>query len=95
MIKRGASTCCRHRRHADIARIESGKLTLNVKPMLFADCVPEMAGMFELQGRRRPRAWPSVSSRRHVPEVVRADEKRCGRSSSICGQRDQFTCKGR
>ena len=31
----------------DIARIESGKLTLNVKPMRFADCVHEMAGMFE------------------------------------------------
>src|SRR5213075_2062512 len=33
----------------DIARIESGKLTLNVKPMQFAECVHEMAGMFELQ----------------------------------------------
>ena len=53
----------------DIARIEAGKLTLNVRPMHFADCVHEMAGMFELQAaakglrfrfearRRAARAW--------------------------------------
>jgi signal transduction histidine kinase len=43
----------------DIARIEAGKLTLNVKPMHFADCVHEMAGMFELQAAAR--AWLSAS----------------------------------
>jgi signal transduction histidine kinase len=33
----------------DMAHIESGKLTLNVKPMQFADCVHEMCDMFEPQ----------------------------------------------
>ena len=33
----------------DIARIEGGKLALDVRPMRFADCVQEIARMFELQ----------------------------------------------
>ncbi|MDZ4359135.1 MAG: histidine kinase dimerization/phospho-acceptor domain-containing protein, partial [Variovorax sp.] len=33
----------------DIARIESGKLALEVKPMAFADAMHEVASMFELQ----------------------------------------------
>ncbi|MES3003491.1 MAG: ATP-binding protein, partial [Pseudomonadota bacterium] len=59
----------------DIARIESGKLTLNVKAMRFADCVHEMAGMFEPQAQARGLAF-RFDAEGNLPEVVRADEKR-------------------
>src|SRR5207244_5095089 len=58
----------------DIARIESGKLTLNVKPMQFADCVHEMAGMFELQASAKGLGFRFETSG-NLPELVRADEK--------------------
>ncbi|MDB5744275.1 MAG: integral rane sensor hybrid histidine kinase [Polaromonas sp.] len=59
----------------DIARIEAGKLTLNVKPMRFADCVHEMAGMFEPQAAAKGLRFAFEASG-NLPEVVRADEKR-------------------
>ncbi len=59
----------------DIARIESGKLTLSVKPMQFADFVHEMAGMFELQAAGKGLAF-CFEPQGRLPEVVRGDEKR-------------------
>ena len=57
----------------DIARIEAGKLTLNVGPMRFADCVHEVAGMFELQAGAKGLRF-AFEAGGNLPEVVRADE---------------------
>jgi signal transduction histidine kinase/CheY-like chemotaxis protein/purine-cytosine permease-like protein len=79
----------------DIARIESGKLTLNVKPMHFADCVHEMAGMFELQAAAKGLAF-SFDVEGVVPEVVRADEKRVRQILiNLLGNAIKFTSQGR
>ena len=59
----------------DIARIESGKLQLDVKPMAFADTVREVASMFELQAAAKGLRFVFAPGLR-LPEAVRADEKR-------------------
>ncbi len=59
----------------DIAHIESGKLTLNVKPMYFAEFVQDMASMFELEAQSKGLAF-KFEALGVLPEVVRADEKR-------------------
>ena len=59
----------------DIARIEAGKLTLNVKPMHFADFVHELAGLFEPQAAAKGLAF-RFEALGLLPEVVRGDEKR-------------------
>ena len=78
----------------DIARIESGKLTLNVKPMRFADCVHEMAGMFELQAAAKGLAF-KFEVLGNLPEVVRADEKRVRQILiNLLGNAIKFTAQG-
>jgi signal transduction histidine kinase/CheY-like chemotaxis protein/purine-cytosine permease-like protein len=78
----------------DIARIESGKLTLDVKPMRFADCVHEMAGMFELQAAARGLAF-CFEVKGVIPEVVRADEKRVRQILiNLLGNAIKFTSTG-
>ena len=59
----------------DIARIESGKLALDVKPMGFADAMSEVAGMFELQAAAKGLRF-SYETGSRLPDTVRADEKR-------------------
>lgn len=59
----------------DIARIESGKLSLNPRPMGFADFVHELAGLFELQAAAKDLAF-RFEVEGTLPEVVRGDEKR-------------------
>jgi signal transduction histidine kinase/DNA-binding NarL/FixJ family response regulator len=78
----------------DIARIESGKLTLNVKPMRFADCVHEMAGLFELQAAGKGLAF-RFEAEGPLPEVVRADEKRVRQILiNLLGNAIKFTGQG-
>jgi signal transduction histidine kinase/DNA-binding NarL/FixJ family response regulator len=78
----------------DIARIESGKLTLNIKPMQLADCVHEMAGMFELQAAAKGLAF-RFDAEGAVPEVVRADEKRVRQILiNLLGNAIKFTAQG-
>ena len=61
----------------DIARIESGKLALDVKPMAFAQSLQEVAGMFELQAAAKGlRFVLDTQGPRPLPATVRADEKR-------------------
>ncbi|MBK1687266.1 hybrid sensor histidine kinase/response regulator [Rubrivivax gelatinosus] len=59
----------------DIARIESGKLALEVRAMRFADGLAEIARLFELQAAGRGLAFRFAVDGR-LPAVVRADEKR-------------------
>jgi signal transduction histidine kinase len=46
----------------DIARIESGKLALEVAPMRFAEGMQSLADLFALQAQ--PRAWISTTTSR-------------------------------
>ncbi|MEY4980248.1 MAG: hypothetical protein RLZZ352_2518 [Pseudomonadota bacterium] len=59
----------------DIARIESGKLKLDVRPMAFADTLQEVASMFELQAAAKGLQFRFDRASR-LPNAVRADEKR-------------------
>jgi len=78
----------------DIARIEAGKLTLSVKAMQFADCVHEMAGMFEPQACAKGLAF-RFEAEGNVPEVVRADEKRVRQILiNLLGNAIKFTSQG-
>lgn len=78
----------------DIARIEGGKLTLDVKPMRFRECVQQLARMFELQAAGKGLAF------RHevdgsLPEVVRTDEKRMRQVLiNVIGNAVKFTAAG-
>ncbi|ASM75946.1 ATPase [Vitreoscilla filiformis] len=59
----------------DIARIESGKLSLEVRPMAFRHLMDEIAGMFELQAQAKGIRFERDFGH-DVPEAVRADERR-------------------
>lgn len=78
----------------DIARIESGKLTLNAKPTRFADFVHELAGLFELQAAAKGLAF-RFEVEGALPEVVRADEKRVRQILiNLLGNAIKFTAEG-
>jgi signal transduction histidine kinase/DNA-binding NarL/FixJ family response regulator len=78
----------------DIARIEAGKLTLAVRPMRFADCVHEMAGLFELQATGKGLGF-RFDVEGHIPETVRADEKRVRQILiNLLGNAVKFTAQG-
>jgi CheY-like chemotaxis protein len=78
----------------DIARIESGKLTLNVRPMHFADCIHEMTGMFEPQAAAKGLGF-RFEPLGTLPEVVRADEKRVRQILiNLLGNAVKFTSSG-
>ncbi|RQP21719.1 ATP-binding protein [Piscinibacter terrae] len=78
----------------DIARIEGGKLTLDVKPMRFQECVQQIVRMFELQAAGKGLAF------RHevngsIPDVVRTDEKRMRQVLiNVLGNAVKFTSVG-
>lgn len=78
----------------DIARIESGKFTLEARPMRFRDTVQEIVRLFELQASAKGVAF------RHepgpaLPEVVRGDEKRLRQILiNMLGNAVKFTQRG-
>ncbi len=79
----------------DIARIESGKLTLATKAMPFADLLHEMAEMFEPQARAKGLAF-HFDPQGVLPEQVRADEKRLRQILiNLLGNAIKFTASGR
>jgi len=78
----------------DIARIEGGKFALEPRPMRFADCVHEVARMFELQA-----AGKGIGFRTEIggelPEVVKADEERLRQILiNVAGNAVKFTTAG-
>jgi signal transduction histidine kinase/purine-cytosine permease-like protein/DNA-binding NarL/FixJ family response regulator len=78
----------------DIARIEAGKLRLDVGPMQFADSVHEMAGLFELQAAAKGLAF-RFDVEGTIPETVRADEKRVRQILiNLLGNAVKFTTEG-
>lgn len=78
----------------DIARIESGKLTLDVAPMRFADGLHEIASLFELQAAAKGLAFV-FDVQGVIPEVVRADEKRLRQILiNLLGNAIKFTGQG-
>ena len=78
----------------DIARIESGKLKLDVAPMRFADGLHEIAGLFELQAAAKGLAF-QFDVQGVIPEVVRADEQRLRQILiNLLGNAIKFTAQG-
>ena len=78
----------------DIAHIESGKLTLNVRPMHFANLVQEIASMFELEAAAKGLAF-RFEEEGALPAVVRADEKRVRQILiNLLGNAIKFTARG-
>jgi signal transduction histidine kinase/DNA-binding NarL/FixJ family response regulator len=78
----------------DMAQIESGKLTLNVKPMQFANGMHEIASLFELQAAAKGLAF-RFEVQGAMPEWVRADEKRVRQIFiNLLGNAIKFTQQG-
>lgn len=78
----------------DMARIEAGRLALDVKPMPFADFVHDIAGLFELQAQNKGLAF-RLAVADNLPQVVRADEKRVRQILiNLLGNAVKFTACG-
>ena len=78
----------------DIARIEGGKLTLDVKALDFPDFMQQIVGMFELQARNKGLSF-DYQPVGELPAVVRADEKRLRQILiNVLGNAVKFTVRG-
>ncbi len=78
----------------DIAHIEAGRLTLNVKPMPFADFVHDIASLFELDAQAKGLDF-HCEIEGSLPSVVRADEKRVRQILiNLVGNAIKFTTHG-
>ena len=78
----------------DISRIESGKLTLDVKAMDFPELMQQIVGMFELQARNKGLSF-DYHPVGELPAVVRADEKRLRQILiNVIGNAVKFTVRG-
>ncbi|MFL6662721.1 MAG: ATP-binding protein, partial [Rhizobacter sp.] len=78
----------------DIARIESGKLTLEMKPVRFAECVQQIVRMFELEAAGKGLTFRHELSG-PIPQVVRSDEKRLRQVLiNVIGNAVKFTAAG-
>jgi len=78
----------------DIARIEGGKLTLDVKALDFPDFMQQIVGMFELQARNKGLSF-DYQPTGELPAVVRADEKRLRQILiNVLGNAIKFTVRG-
>ena len=78
----------------DIARIESGKLTFDMKPLRFSEFISQIVSMFELQARNKGLDFKYEVSG-ELPKVVRADQKRLTQILiNILGNAVKFTKHG-
>ncbi len=78
----------------DIARIEGGKLALDVKALDFRDFMQQIVGMFELQAHNKGLAF-RYEPKGEIPAFVRADEKRVRQILiNLLGNALKFTPRG-
>jgi signal transduction histidine kinase/CheY-like chemotaxis protein/purine-cytosine permease-like protein len=78
----------------DIARIESGKLTLDIDELRFPEFLAQTVGMFRLQAHNKGITFV-YDEQGKVPAVVRADKKRLGQILiNIVGNAVKFTETG-
>ncbi|MBT0570883.1 response regulator [Curvibacter sp. CHRR-16] len=78
----------------DMARIENGKLTLDVQPMQFAHDMQEIASMVELQAQGKGLRF-EFEVLGHVPQWVRADARRVRQIVlNLLGNAVKFTQRG-
>jgi signal transduction histidine kinase/CheY-like chemotaxis protein len=78
----------------DIAKIEGGRLALDIRPLVFKEFLLQIVGMFELQARNRGLTFDYIESGK-LPEYVRADEKRLRQILiNILGNAIKFTLSG-
>jgi signal transduction histidine kinase/CheY-like chemotaxis protein len=78
----------------DIARIEGGKLTFDIKPLRFPEYIKQIVSMFELQARNKGINFVYEVSG-DLPEIVRADQKRLSQILiNILGNAVKFTKNG-
>ena len=78
----------------DIARIESGRFALEVKPMRLRDCLGEMTSLFALQAAGKGIEFRHAVAD-NVPELVRTDEKRLRQILiNVLGNAVKFTSQG-
>lgn len=79
----------------DIARIESGKFTLDVRPLDFQDFMQDLVGMVEQQARQKGLDFFYDDSAGSLPSVVRADAKRLRQILlNVMGNAVKFTVRG-
>ena len=78
----------------DIARIEGGKLNLDVRALDFPDFLQQIVGMFELQARNKGLSF-EYQPAGEIPPVVRVDEKRLRQILiNVLGNAVKFTVRG-
>ena len=78
----------------DIARIESGKLSLDVRPLDFPEFVQQIVAMFEFQARNKGIEF-RYEPQGELPAQVRADERRLRQILiNILGNAVKFTTRG-
>ncbi|GAB2181683.1 ATP-binding protein [Denitratisoma sp. agr-D3] len=78
----------------DVARIESGKLTLDIRPLAFPAFIDQIVSMFELQARNKGIAF-HFEPLGELPKAVRADQRRLRQILiNILGNAVKFTLRG-
>jgi signal transduction histidine kinase/DNA-binding NarL/FixJ family response regulator/purine-cytosine permease-like protein len=78
----------------DIARIESGKLALDIDELRFPEFLAQTVGMFRLQAHNKGITF-AYDEQGKIPAVVRADKKRLGQILiNIVGNAVKFTEAG-
>lgn len=78
----------------DIARIESGKLTFDMKPVRFPEFISQIVSMFEIQARNKGLDF-KYEVTGELPKLVRADQKRLTQILiNILGNAVKFTKTG-
>jgi signal transduction histidine kinase/purine-cytosine permease-like protein/ActR/RegA family two-component response regulator len=79
----------------DIARIESGKLSLDAKTLDFAGFVQQIVAMFEVQARNKGLSF-RFEPQGELPALVRVDERRLRQILiNILGNAVKFTPRGK
>lgn len=78
----------------DIARIESGKMAFDLKPLHFPDFITQIVSMFEIQAQNKGLQF-RFEQVGNLPEYVRADHKRLMQILvNILGNAVKFTTRG-